>query len=118
MVYLVGIYFLPSATSVIRFITLMLELPLIWYLIISIISLFTTGFSLKDNQLCIRYSKGFSFHTILVSDIKIAKVSITQTIFQKYSDTYNITFYLTTEQSQGHKVMGMPRSAIEPFISK
>lgn len=117
IIYLLGIYFLPSATSVIRFITLMLELPLIWYLIISIISLFTTGFSLKDNQLCIRYSKGFSFHTILVSDIKIAKVSITQTIFQKYSDTYNITFYLTTEQSQGHKVMGMPRSAIEPFIS-
>lgn len=117
IIYLLGIYFLPSATSVIRFITLMLELPLIWYLIISIISLFTTGFSLKDNQLCIRYSKGFSFHTILVSDIKIAKVSITQTIFQKYSDTYNITFYLTTEQSQRHKVMGMPRSAIEPFIS-
>ncbi|MCD7799729.1 MAG: PH domain-containing protein [Ruminococcus sp.] len=116
-IYFISMYFFPDAINIIKFLTLMVELPLMWYLIISIISLFTTGFSLKDNQLCIRYSKGFSFHTILVSDIKIAKVSITQTIFQKFSNTYNITFYLSTEQSHGHKVMGMPKSAIEPFLS-
>lgn len=116
--YYIGMYFFSNASNMIKFLTLMIELPLLWYLVISIISLFTTGFSLKDNQLCIRYSKGFTFHTILVSDVKIAKVSITQTIFQKFSDTYNIIFYLNSEQSQGHKVMGMPKSAIEPFLSK
>lgn len=117
LAYFISIYFLPNAKTIIRYLTLMFEIPLVWYLVICIISLFTTGFSLKDNQLCIRYSKWYTFHTILVSDVKIAKVSITQTIFQKFSDTYNITFYLTTEQSQAHKVMGMPRTAIEPFLS-
>ncbi len=116
--YFTAVHYFPSAKNMIKFLTLMIEIPIVWYLIVSIISLFTTGFSLKDNQLCIRYSRGYTFHTILVSDVKVAKVTITQTIFQKYSGTYNLIFYLTTEQSQGHKVMGMPKSAIEPFISK
>jgi uncharacterized membrane protein YdbT with pleckstrin-like domain len=102
----------------VNFFAIMLEIPLLWYLVICVISLFTSGFSLKDGQLCIRYSKGFTFHTILVSNVKVAKVSITQTIFQKRTDNYNVVFYLTTEQSKGHKVKGMPKSAIEPFISK
>ncbi|MGN1411271.1 MAG: PH domain-containing protein [Oscillospiraceae bacterium] len=117
ILYFILNYFFPNAKSIIDFIIIMAEIPSVWYLIISVISLFTTGFSLVDNQLCIRYSRGFSFHTILVSDIKLAKISVTQTIFQKFSETYNISFYITTEKKQKHKVMGISKSAIKSIVS-
>lgn len=116
--YFVAMYFLPSAKDIIKFIIIMAEIPSIWYFVISVISLFTTGFSLIDNQLCIRYSKGFSFHTILVSNVNLTKVTITQTIFQRFGGTYNIIFYMTTEKKHRHIVMGIPSCAVEPFINK
>jgi uncharacterized membrane protein YdbT with pleckstrin-like domain len=111
-------HFYPSIKDILKFLAIMIEIPSVWYFIISVMSLFTTGFSLVDSQLCIRYSKGFSFHTILVSDVKLAKVSITQTIFQKLGGTYNIAFYVTTEKKKRHVVMGVPSCAVEPFINK
>ena len=116
LAYYISIYYFPTLTDLIKYIAIMSEIPSIWYLIVRIMALFTSGFSLKEDLLCIRYAKRFTFHTILVAESNITKVCITQTIFQSFSDTYDITFYLNSEQSQLHRVKGLNRSAIEVFL--
>ena len=103
-VYFAADYFFPLYHDAYKFLLIMAEIPSVWYVIVSIISNRTSGISACDESLCIKYSKGYVFHTVIAHNYHIVKTVISQNIFQKFTDTCDITIYINSEFSTYHRL--------------
>lgn len=103
-IYFAADYFFPSYHDAYKFLLIMAEIPSVWYVIASIISNRTSGISVCDGSLCIKYGKGYVFHTVIAHNYHIVKTVISQNIFQKFTDTCDITIYINSELSVYHRL--------------
>ena len=69
----------------------------LWFLVVRIIDLFTSGISKKNGCYTIRCSKGFYFHTVIIPKEKIAAVKTRQSIFQKLDKRCDVFIYTCSE---------------------
>lgn len=106
-------YIFPVYHEAYVFLLIMCEIPSVWYLIVCIISNRTSGISYSRESICIRYSRGYVFHTVLADKNKIVKSVISQNIFQKTSNTCDIIIYVNSEYSVNHKVKSIKYSDAE-----
>lgn len=100
----VSYLFLPRWYMLIRFVTLIVELPAFWLLVVKFASIFTTGIGFDDNYAVLNYCKWYQFHTVTVPIDRISSVSIYQTWFQRISNTCNIKIYTYAEKRRCHKI--------------
>ncbi len=89
------------------FAAVMTEIPLIWLIIVKVTALLTSGIWLSDNKAVIKYSKGYSFHTITVNRCKLAELSIVQSPFQRIFSKCNLKFRAESKEQTVHIVKGL-----------
>ena len=87
----------PTFQEIINLTQITIVIPLVWKFIIQIVSLFTSGVSISKNRICLRYCKGFAFHTIIADTDSIVKVRIHQHVWQKWSNTCHLRIYFRAE---------------------
>lgn len=100
--------FFPLWNSMILFVAVMSEIPIIWLLIAKFTHFFTTRISYSDKSLCLKYSFGYAFHTILIPKNKIAKITVRQSIFQTPARSCDVRIYSNSEFTKCHRVICMP----------
>ena len=107
----------PNWVGLIRWVSFMAFLPLIWLLIVKVIDLFTAGLSYQDGCYTLRYSKGFSLHAVVIRRGRIAKIRIGQSIFQKRTGRCDLYLYSYSEGRQRHHLRDLKREEVEKLFS-
>ena len=87
----------PAFQQVTNLVQITLVIPILWKLIVQIVSLNTSGVSISKNRICMRYCEGFTFHTIVAETDSIVKVRIHQHIWQRWSKSCHLTIYFRAE---------------------
>ena len=98
----------PLWNSMILFVAVMSEIPIIWLLIAKFTHFFTTRISYSDKSLCLQYSFGYAFHTILIPKNKISKITVKQSITQTPAKSCDVRVYSNSEFTKCHRVICMP----------
>ena len=110
--FLVPAYFIvskviPMLNNLTVFVAIMAEIPAAWMVLIKLVSLFTSGISIYDDKIRLRYSRFAAFHTIIADRKKLVKVTIEQTFFQQFNKRRNIIFWFEGEGNRRHKIRAM-----------
>ncbi len=93
--------------SIILFLTIMAEIPSVVLLIAKCVSFLTNGISFKNDVVCLRYSKAWQFHTVVVPKSRVARVSVKQTLFQRVNGSCDVIINSYSEHTGYHRVRGM-----------
>ena len=98
----------PQLSDAAWFITVMLEIPAVWYFIIRIAAHLTSGVTIDNGKIIIWYSKRYSMYTIIADTSKLVKVDIRQNWFQiLISHKCSVGFYFNGEMSERHYVKSL-----------
>lgn len=109
-------YFFPLWHSLIFFLTVMAEIPFLWLFAVKLTAFLTTRIAMNEKQLCLTYSFGYAFHKIIIPRDKIAKVTITQSIFQRVTKACDVRIFATNEFTKRHKIIAMPLGDVEELF--
>ena len=117
-VSLIVTFFFPKLADFADFLLIMAEIPVIWLIIVRLTSLFTSGISIRDGKIAVKYSRGFAFHTVIAEQSRLVKISAIQTPFQRIYHKCNLGFYFNGEQSQRHYVRAIKITDAEIIAEK
>lgn len=106
----------PAVAEIIGFLRFMAVIPLCWKLLIQLTALATNGVALSDSHICLRYCKGFVFHTILTRKEHVAKLTITQYPWQRWFGKCNAVFYFRTEGKRRCMVKNISLSELHALM--
>lgn len=101
----------------ILFILIMVEIPLVWLAAVRTVDVFSNGVGIKKGQICLRYCKGFTFHTILADCNKIVRIRTSQSLLQKRIGVCNMYFYFESRNPKKHKIIGITEEDAQKIIS-
>ena len=87
----------PAFQEITNLMQITIVIPVLWKLIIQIASLKTSGVAISKNRICLRYCRGFAFHTIVADTDSIVKVRIQQHIWQRKSNKCHLCIYFRAE---------------------
>lgn len=99
--------FFPLWQDMTKFVVVMAEIPCIFILFVKIYCYCTNGMAYHDDEIVIRYDKWFKIHTAIIPKARVAKVTVTQTIFQRFSGSCNVVVNSYSEHTGSHKVIGL-----------
>lgn len=97
----------PVFGEIINLVQITIIIPILWRLIIQIAALCTNGVSISRNRICVRYCKGFAFHTIIAETDSIVKMQIHQHIWQRKSQKCHLTIYFRAETPHKCRIYGL-----------
>ncbi len=113
--YILGLWF-PQLRGIIGFLRLMLVIPILWKLLIQIAALLTSGISLADSRICLRYCRGFTFHTIIARTDHIVKISLTQYPWQRWFGKCNAVFCFRAEGGRKCMVRNVDLQKVQELL--
>lgn len=90
-------HLLPTVDDLFSFLQIMLLIPIGWKFIIQNVAFRTSGLSIRDGRLCLRYCRFTTFHTILADTDCVVKVRINRWFWQYWSGKCSVTIYLQSE---------------------
>ncbi len=105
--YAVVTRFLPSWSSVALTALAIAEIPAVWLAVIKTFSMFTTGIGMSENHLIMKYSKRYSFHTVIAPKDKVTKVVLRQSVPQHLSGSCTAIIYTASDSKVRHYVYGL-----------
>lgn len=117
VVYHLAMYLDPSASEIIRFFALMLTLPLLWFLLVRIVSLFTQSATMNEQYLQLHFSRWFMFHTITVRRVYVVRADLRQTALQKHYGTCHLYLYCNGPRQQRFQLKSLPEEAARTIIA-
>lgn len=94
------------------------EIPTVIYLLSEIIAFVSSGISLSGGNVCIRYSIGTRFHTVIIPKKNIAKISVTQSLPNRRRGLCNVTFFAADKFISPHFVAGLRMNEVSEFLKK
>ena len=106
----------PDWQQLIVFLGLMLALPFVWLLILRIIDCCTAGIAVSSRQLTLRYSRGYTFHTVIVPRERVNYVRIRYSIFQKWAGNCDVLVYTYGEVGHCHKVENLRLQEVRELL--
>lgn len=95
---------------------IMAEVPSIWLLVIKTMALFMTGISIDNGFVCIRYSRSFTFHTVMADKRKLVKIQIVQNPIQKKLKRCRLDFYFSSETPKANRLHGINITDAEKLL--
>jgi uncharacterized membrane protein YdbT with pleckstrin-like domain len=98
----------PMTTPLVRPLVFLFELPVVVFIIVRIVAIFSNGVGIEGNHLTLRYCKGLVFHTILADCTKVVRIDTSQTFMQKQAGICHMYFYLESRNSKRHRIIAMP----------
>lgn len=96
------LYLFPSWSAFIWFVGLMTYIPAIFFLLIQIIDFKTCGLAFADGNYTIRYSAGWSLHTVVIPQDKVVSVEFRQGFFQKFGKYCDVIISTKAESRTRH----------------
>ncbi len=89
--------YFPQLADIFDFLQLMILIPIFWKLLIQIVAFMTTGLSISDGRICVRYCEWTTFHTIIADTDTIVKVRIHRHIWQRWTGKCHVLIYFQSE---------------------
>ena len=108
----------PNWFDLIRFIMIVSEIPAVWMLFVKVASYLTDGFDIRNKCVCVRYSKGYEFHTIAVPFERLAELRISQNPFQRINRSCDVHIYTASEKARKQTLNSMPVVGIQTLIRR
>ncbi len=88
----------PAAQKLADFLLIMTLIPLLWKATVQLAALLTSGVSMTQTQICLRYCRGFVFHTIIAGTQNLAAVELRRNLFQRHFGKCDLIFYFHSEK--------------------
>ena len=107
----------PRWDSIIRFVLVIAEIPLVYLLIVKLCAKFTTGIGIGDGMVTLKYCQFYQFHTVIVPKNKIVYVRLSQTIFQRFGKVCDVFVYTRGERASRHRIRGISLTEAENFAA-
>ncbi len=107
----------PQFSTIVHFLTIMLTVPLAWFLLIRIVTLFSEYISMDDETVQFHFSHGFIFHTITVRQERVVRVDIFQTPFQKQYGYCHLYLTCNGVRKQRYKLTALPEDAAREILT-
>lgn len=98
---------LGQLRDIMPFITVFLEVPVCWLIIVKLRAFFTTGITIEDDFCCIKYSRFYAYHTILADTSKLVKVQVIQNFIDKRIGRCRMKFNFSSEKAKSHYIKGI-----------
>lgn len=109
-------YLLPRWYALLYPAMAIMAIPAIWLAICRTLSMFITGIGMNEGYITLRYSKMFTFHTVIAPKERIAKVYIRQSPMQRISGSCTAFVYTMSDKRVRHKIYGLKlKKALEWF---
>lgn len=105
--YLLAYRFLPDWYIVAYPAISITMIPAIWLALCRTLSMFITGIGMSDGCITMRYSKMFTFHTVVAPKEKIAKVVLRQSPMQKLGGSCTVKIYTSSDSKSVHCIYGL-----------
>lgn len=86
------------------FAAVMAEIPSVWLIVVKLVSFFTSGISLYDDNIMVRCCKWTGFHTLIANRKKLVKLSFEHTLFQKRKGICSVCMWFEGEKHIKYKV--------------
>ncbi len=115
---MLGLMYFTDWSELIEFLTVVLEIPAVWYLLAKSCAYCTTGVNISARGVTASYCRGFGFHTVMIPRERIAHIKVRQTIFQRITKTCDLIIYTCSESVGRHKIRSLPEAEIAQLIKE
>ncbi|MBQ8298228.1 MAG: PH domain-containing protein [Ruminococcus sp.] len=105
--------FFPKLAELAYFGIIMAEIPAIWMIFVKTAAAVTSGISIYEDRIMIRYSRWLGFHTVVAERSRLVRMRVTQTPFQRISRKCTVSLYFNGETSKRHFVKAIKISDAE-----
>lgn len=95
-----------SAKSVLSLATFT-SIPAVWWLLVRLVDLFTSGIGETGDTLTLRYSSYLKLNTVLIKRDKIVAVKIRQSLFQRMGKRCDVFVYTKGKTAYRHRVKNL-----------
>lgn len=106
------IFIHPSWRGFILFTGCMSTVPAVFFLVVRIIDFSTSGIAKVDGYLTLRYSKGFTLHTVIVPIDKVVCTEFRQSILQKPRNNCDLIISTRAETKSVHRCRNLNRDEL------
>lgn len=93
----------PSWNPFIRFVGFMAFIPALFFLLIRIIDFRTGGLAFERGNYTLRYSSGWSLHTVVIPEDKVVRVELKQSLLQKFGGRCDLIISARAEGASLHR---------------
>lgn len=107
----------PQWQELIYYLTTMAYIPCAWQLLVKTIDRFTAGISHRDRFFNLKYSKWYTFHTVLIPEDKVVAYALTQTPFQAMAHNCDVLVYTYNEASRYHRIRNLPMKQAQELFA-
>ncbi len=108
----------PAFDEVIGFFRLMLLIPILWKLLVQILSLLTSGVSIEDSCICLRHCRGLVFHTILAGTERVVKIRIRRNPWHRIFGKCHVDFYFRSEVPRRYALRNVNYEAAKALLAE
>ncbi len=108
----------PAFAEMIGFFRLMLLIPIIWKMAVQTVALLTSGVSVEDSRICLRYCRGFVFHTIIAGTERLVKVRIRRNPWHRMFGKCHVDFYFRSELSRRYSLRNVDYRKAKSLLSE
>lgn len=112
-----ALWLIPNLSEIIRFFSIMLVLPLSWFLLIRIVTLLTQSVAMDEQYVQLHFSRGFTFHTITVRREHIVRMDLQQTPLQKRYGVCHLYLICNGPRQQRFKLTALPEETVRTIIA-
>ncbi len=108
---------LPQWQELIFYLTAMAYIPCLWELLVKLIDRYTAGLARENGFLCLRYSRWYTFHTVIVPEERVVVYRLTQTPFQRLGRNCDVLIGTYNEKSHNHRIRNLPLQQAEELLA-
>ena len=105
-------YYFPSWSSVIVPVGLMAAVPAYWFLIVRLIDYMTTGLGYDGHTLTLRYSKGYTLHTVSIPRDRVAHIHLRQSPIQRLDGSCDVLIFTKGERAAKHHIKNLKQKQV------
>lgn len=107
VVQMIATWLFPAFRVEIHFFGFMYLLPLSWFLLVRVVSIFHQSIAMDQEKVQMHFSRGFIFHTITVSRENIVRMDIRQTPLQKHYGLCRLYLVCNGPRQQRFKLIAL-----------
>lgn len=107
---------LPQWQELIYYLAFMAYIPCAWQMLVKLIDRCTAGLHRGGGFFTLRYSKRYTFHTVIVPEDRVVAYDLKQTFFQVLAKNCDVLVYTYNEGSQYHRIRNIPIAAAQALF--
>lgn len=113
----ISLFLIPSWSSFIRFVSYMLIIPCVGFLVVRLVEFRSSGIGKQDGFYTMICSTGFTLHTLIMPTDKVISVRIQQSLIQYATGNCDVYLYTASEQGKKHKCRNIKKSEAIKFFN-